>query len=79
MHDLSTRAKFYNARFQSPLLIMSKIFSEIQFVYRKMEKMLRTDQFRQQLEVLVANTIANEMYDLSARAKFSDAHFQSPL
>ena len=35
MHDLSTRAKFPDACFQSPLLIMSKIVAVIQFVYRK--------------------------------------------
>ena len=38
MHDLSARAKFPDARFQSLLLIMLKIVAEIQFVYRKMEK-----------------------------------------
>ena len=38
MHDLSTRSKFHDARFQSPLFIdiMSRIVFEIQFVYRKM-------------------------------------------
>ena len=36
MHNLSAHAKFPNARFQSLLLIMSKIVAEIQFVYRKM-------------------------------------------
>ena len=34
-NNLSTHAKFHDARFQSPLLIMSKIFAEIPFVGKK--------------------------------------------
>ena len=50
MYDLSARAMFLCARFQSLLLKMLKIVAEIQFD-RKMEKKL---QFRQQWEVLEA-------------------------
>ena len=35
MRDLSTRAKFPVGRFQSPLLIMSKIVAKIQLVCQK--------------------------------------------
>ena len=38
MHDLSASAKFHDAHFQSPLLIISRIVTEIHFVYQKMEK-----------------------------------------
>ena len=39
MHDLSARAKFPDARFQSLLLIMSKIVAEIQLLFfQKMER-----------------------------------------
>ena len=37
IYDLSARAKFPGTCFQSPLLIMSKIVAEIQFVYWKMK------------------------------------------
>ena len=37
MQDLSARAKFPDARFQLPLLIMLKIVAEIQFAYQIME------------------------------------------
>ena len=38
MHDLSARAKFNNAHFQSPILIMSKIVAEISLLTEKWKK-----------------------------------------
>ena len=60
MRDLSARAKFPFGRFQSPLLIMSKIVAKIQLVCQKIggggefSELFFSFQFRQWLKVLEA-------------------------
>ena len=57
MNDLLAHMKFHDARFPSPLLIMSRIVAEIQFVFtekwKKCSELFCFFQFRKRLEVLV--------------------------